>query len=218
MFLFYAVHRRFAHIHTICARIHAHKQTPIHSCTTTHNCTNAPPHGMHSYLRALTLARTHTCTYSQPHTLTFLHFHTLTPSHSRALSLTRSQLSSLSHTVTLANLQVHSRAHSYTHIHSRACTRWHSFIHTILHTRALACTHSFVGYLTLPFSFSYVFVGCLTLLWVTLLCLLSYMYLRNAVDYLTLPIRCFKFSILWVTSLCLFALIMKLKANTVRVK
>ena len=127
--------------------------------------------------------------------------HSLTPlrTQSQSQARTLARLRKCMRTLALTFIPIYTRTYAHTDIHS--------FIHTILHTRTFACTHSFVGYLTLPFSFSYVFVDCLTLLWVALLCLLSsHMYLQNAVDYLTLPIRCLKFRILWVTPRCLFAL------------
>ena len=178
-FLFPAVYRRCAHIYTNCARTHSHKQTSMCIGTSTHNCTNSPPF-MHSYLHALTIALTHTCTYLHPHTLTFLHIHTRTHSHALILACTHTRKNSPSKvSYTLSHSFAHS--HSCPHAHLRICkrtlgltripihtrTHYHSFMHTILHTRALACRHSFKEYLTLLFSFSYVFVGCFTLFWGT---------------------------------------------------
>ena len=168
MFLYPAVNRRFAHIHTNCALPQAHKQTPIHIGTSAHNCTNAPPHGMHLYLRALTFARTHTCTYSHPHKLTFLNFHTRMLSHSRTLTLTSTHQArshtlshtpsntdtvALTYTCALATLQAHSRAHSYTHIHMHTLI----FVHTHNIARSRARMHAqFCG---LPHSGIFTFSG-----------------------------------------------------------
>ena len=112
VFLFYSVHRRCAHIHTNCARPHEHKQTPIHIGTSTHNCTNAPPHGMHSHLRAHRVASVRApLSHLQP-----LYTHILVRSHSHAFTRTHTRVHShsqalnkhgLIHSVTLFRTQSH---------------------------------------------------------------------------------------------------------------
>ena len=57
------------------------------------------------------------------------------------LSITHYNLSfSLLNRGSNLGLTCEAHAHSCSHTHSHACIRWHSFIHTILHTRGLACT------------------------------------------------------------------------------
>ena len=122
---------------------------------------------VHSHSKALT-------NYGLIHCLrllrTQLHLQVLN-NHGLIHSLTLFPAQSHLHARTLAHLQISKRiltpVRIYIPIYSRthAHADWYSFIHTLLHTRALSCTHSFVGYLTLIFSFLYIFLGCVPFLW-----------------------------------------------------
>ena len=183
------------HGHT---RINRHPSTLVQARTIvrTHRLTARTRTCAHSQLNVLTPSYTHMLALSHPHGLTLACTHSQAQSHTLSHTLSHTVTLASTYTCTPANLQAHSRAHGFTHIHSHACTHWNSFIHTILHTRALACRHSFVGFPTLPFSFSYAFAK------------------RRWLPYFA--IRCLKFSILWVTSLCLFVLQLLLNGVGIR--